>query len=62
MKTHNNKVILAEHLELIEKLNSKLDKLKRFACDIFNKIDFDIYYTMKEEKKVRMTSKKIQWR
>ena len=38
----DDKAVLAEHWRLIEKFNSKLDKLERVACDIYNEIDFDM--------------------
>lgn len=42
MKTLDNKAVLADHWKLIEKFNNKLDKMERFACDIYNEIRFDI--------------------
>lgn len=42
VKTFDNKAISVDYWKLIEKFNSKLDKLEYFAYNICNKIVFDI--------------------
>ena len=42
VNTLNDEAVPAEHWRLIEKFNSELDKLERVACDVCNKIDFDM--------------------
>lgn len=42
METFDNEAVPADHWKLIEKFNSKLDKLERLAYDIYNEIGFDM--------------------
>lgn len=42
VETLDNETVPADHWKLIKKFNSKLDKLEHLACNICNKIGFDI--------------------
>ncbi len=42
IKTFNNKAVIADHLEMIEKFNSKLDKLEYCVYDLLIQMNFNI--------------------
>lgn len=57
METFDKKFVLADHWKLIDKFNSKLNKLEHLICNIWNKIGFNM-----EMKKVDDINKCKQFR